>query len=727
MRQVWPDSFVEEANLTVNISALRKALGESTDGGRQFIETVPKKGYRFIAPVETRTEDDLTPVVTVPVPERAPLPVTPEPSDKGLKPRYAWIAGLAVLVSAIAVAWIVFHRPGKLTDKDTVVLADFVNSTGDPVFDDALRQGLSSQLEQSPFLNLLSDDRIAQTLTLMAQPVNARLTYATAREVCQRTGSAAVLNGTIAQVGTQYLLTVKATNCSNGDSLGSAEAQAIDKNHVLEALGKTASQIRKQLGESLASLQKYDAPAENVTTPSIEALKAYGLGYRAMVLKNDYGPAITLFQRAITLDPNFAMAHARLGTAYSNTSETALAADSVRRAYELRDRVSERERLYIASHYELFFTGDLDAARKVYELSAETYPRDAPLNNLGLIYSQMGEFDKALGAFQHVLSTSPGTGNRYANLVNGFLQLNRLDEAKAAAREAEARHIDSPEIHINLYWVAFLQRDRAAMDREAAHTMGASGFEDQMLNHQADTALYEGHLRSSRDYTLRAIQSAAAQNEKEAIALYQANGALREALVGNTDLAVRQAHLALGMSSARDLQAMSAIALALAGETDSAAQLAHGLSTRFPQDTLVQTNYLPAIRSATISSATSSSKTIPLPDRGAYELGGNLESLTFVLYPVYLRCTALLARKDPVGAAVEFQKVIDHPGVVRSEPIGALAYLGLARAYAASGESAKAKTTYEQFLALWQNADSDIRILAEAKLEYAQLRSINTH
>ena len=283
-------------------------------------------------------------------------------------------------------------------------------------------------------MNLLSDDRIAQTLSLMTQPKNSRLTHDLAREVCQRTASAAVLYGTIAQVGTQYLLTLKAATCSTGDSLGSAEAQASDKNHVLGALGKVASELRSQLGESLASVEKYDAPAENVTTSSLEALKAYSLGYQAMVISSDYDAAVPLFQQAISLDPNFAMAYARMGTCYFNLNQTVRATESVRQAYELREHLSERERLYIASHYEIVVTGNLEAARKVFELLAQTYPREAPYTNLGIIYSQLGDDDKAIAAFEKAVRVGPATGNRYANLVNGYLQLNRLNEAEAAVR-----------------------------------------------------------------------------------------------------------------------------------------------------------------------------------------------------------------------------------------------------------------------------------------------------
>ena len=714
MQKVWPDSFVEEANLTVNVSALRKALGE-TPGGQQYIETVPKRGYRFVAPV-TELQSDGESSLAKALPK-----VAAGPASKAGVLRW-WPAAAGLLLVAAMVAVLVSSRSAKLTDKDTVVLADFTNSTGDPVFDDALRQGLSSQLEQSPFLNLLSDQRIAQTLSLMAQPKDSRLTQELAHEVCQRTASSAVLDGTIAQVGTQYLLTLHAINCSNGDSLGSAEAQASDKDHVLNALSKVASEIRGQLGESLASVQKYDAPAESVTTPSLEALKAYSLGYQTMVVKSDYVRAIPLFQRAISFDPKFAMAYARMGTSYADLNETVRSAESVRKAYELRERVSERERFYIASHYEMFVTGNLEAARKVYELSAQTYPRDTRLGNLGFLYSELGNYDKALAEYKDDLKLNPEKGNAYADLAGAYLRLNRLDEALATAREAQVQNIEVPEVHLHLYWINFLRHDTAGMERESAELMGKPGDEDQMLNYESDTALYGGQLAKSRALARRAIDSAHALDEKEAAALYQAEAAVREALVGNPDLAKRQAQAGLTLSNGRDAEALSAIALGLAGDSARAARLADDLGRRFPENTLVQFNYLPTIRAAALLRSGDAGKSIEtLAAATPYELGTNFVTLNFVFYPVYLRGRAYLAAKQGSAAAAEFQKILDYPGVVRSEPIGALAHLQLGRAYVLSGDQGKARSAYEDFLTLWKDADPDVPILKQAKAEYSKL------
>jgi len=636
----------------------------------------------------------------------------------GMRWRVVVPVALAIVV-LVASGYFYLHRSPKLTDRDTVVLADFANTTGDPVFDGTLRHGLSAQLEQSPFLNLLSDQRIAQTLSLMAQPKDTRLTHELASEVCQRTASAAVLDGSIAQIGTQYLVTLKAVNCSNGESLASTEAQASDKNHVLDALGKVASEIRSKLGESLASVQKYDAPAENVTTPSLEALKAYSLGYQAMIVKADPPAAVSLFQRAINLDPNFAMAYARLGICYSNLNETARAAENTRKAYQLREHVSEREKLYIASHYEEVVTGNLEAARKTHELWAQTYPRDnVPPHNLGIIYAYLGDYDKSLAASREVLKFNPGSGSAYATLVSSYLYLNRVDEAKATAKEAQAHNVDSPQMHLKLYLLDFLLHNAAGMEQDTAGLMGKPGYEDQVLYNESDTAAFVGQFAKARELTRRAAESARRADEKETAAGYEAKAGVREALAGNMALAKQQAQAALALSNARDVAGMSVIALGRAGDFAQANWLAADLGKRFPEDTIAQLNYLPMIHAAAALRGRDTGKAIEaLAAAGPYELG-----VGFSLYSIYLRGEAYLAAKQGIAAVVEFQKILDHPGVVANELIGALAHLQLGRAYAMSGETVKAETAYQAFLALWKDADPDIPILRQAKAEYAKLQ-----
>ena len=632
----------------------------------------------------------------------------------------------AVVVVAALVAGGLYLRSrhaAPLTEKDTIVLADFTNTTGDPVFDGTLRQGLSSQLEQSPFLNLLSDERVTQTLALMAQAKDARLTRELAREVCQRTASAASIEGSVSSLGSQYVVGLKAVNCRSGDVLANEQATANGKEQVLKALGEAATKIRVKLGESLASVQKYDAPPENVTTPSLEALQAYSLAYQTQIVKRDYAAAIPLLQRAVSLDPNFAMAYARLGTNYANLGQTARATEITRKAYELRARVSEREKFYISSHYEHFVTGNLEAARKAYELWAQTYPRDeTPPVNLSTTYTILGNYDKALTATQEALKLTPGSGLTYTNLVNGYVTVNSLDEARAVVQEAQAHHLDNPGNHLILYLIDFLQHDAAGMEREAAGVMGKPGFEDVIFYNESDTAAYAGQFSKARELTRRASESAQHIDEKETAAAYVAESALREALVGNMSLAKQQAQAALALSTGRDVEAVSAIAMDLAGDAPQATRLAADLAKRFPEGTIVQFNYLPTIHAAAALQGGSATKAIEaLTPAAPYELGSPAQAITFALYPVYLRGEAYVAAHQGSAAAAEFQKILDHPGVVQNEPIGALAHLGLARAYALAGDSVKSRTEYQNFFALWKDADPDIPILKQAKAEYAKL------
>jgi len=728
MKSVWPDTFVEESNLAQNIFVLRKALGERA-GEHRYIATIPGRGYRFVAKVHGRSEEERIIVKT----QAGSLAVIEEQKS----PQGVWRAVAATVVAAALVSGVLYwrsHRAPKLTERDSIVVADFANSTGDDIFDSALRQGLSAQLEQSPFLDLVSDQRIAQTLSRMTQPKDARLTHGLAREVCQRTGSAAVLDGSIAQVGAQYLLTRRVLNCANGESLASAQAQAMDKNHVLDALGKLASEVRSKLGESLASVQKYDAPPEDATTASLEALKAYSLGYRTMSVKNDYPAAIPLFQQAISLDPNFAMAYARLGINFYNLDEPARAAEALQKAYDLRERLSEREKLYIAASHDAMVTGNMEAARKTYELWEQLYPRDQiAVGNLGVVYGFLGEYDKALAAIQEAWKLNPGNALQFSNVVIAYLHLDRLDEAKATALKANALNLNSKFLHANLYLVDFAQHDTGGMEKEAAELIGTPGWEDLMFYNQSDTAAYGGHFTQARVLTRRAADSARRADKEETAAAYEAEAAVREALVGNLALAKRQARSALALSNGKDVEALSATALGLAGNSVETTRLADHLNRRFPQDTIVQSNFLPTIRlAARLRGGDSPKATETLAIATPYEFGETSQSVTFCLYPTYLRGEGYLAANRATAAAAEFQKILDHPGVVQNELIGALAHLQIARVYTleagsaqgteADAPRAKARAAYQEFLTLWKDADPDIPILAAAKSESARLR-----
>jgi serine/threonine protein kinase/Flp pilus assembly protein TadD len=639
-----------------------------------------------------------------------------------------WKIAVPVLLVTLLVVGGLYYRSHqqskRLTDKDTIVLSDFRNTTGDPVFDGTLRQGLTVQLEQSPFLSLISDQRIQQTLRLMGQPADAKLTLEISQEICQRTGSKAVINGSIAQIGTQYSLILKAVNCSNGESLTSAEAEASDKSHVLEALGKAASEIRNKLGESIGSVQKLDRPLEMATTPSLEALQAYSLGFKDLA-GADSASAIPFFQQAIKLDPNFATAYDMLGISYSNLGEYKLASDNLQKAYELREHVSERERLIIECSYYSFSKGDLQKALRAYGVFAQIYPRYwGWRNDLGVTYALLGQHDKALAEYREALRLE-ATSVGYANLVWAYLTLNRLEEARATAVEAQTKSLDSYYLRLFLYRLAFLQSDAAGMAQQVAWATGKPGVEDMLLALEADTAAYSGRLRQAREFSRRAVDSAGQAEEKEAAAKYSALSGLREALFGNADEARRYATLAMQRSGGRDVPYGAALALTYAGDYGRAQALTGDLDKRFPQDTIVQFNYLPTLRAKLAVSQGNASEAIEsLRAATPYELGQTVSSAYGwnALYPVFVRGEAYLAVHEGSEAAIEFQKILDHRGIVLNEPIGALAHLQLGRAYAMQGDTAKARAAYQDFLTLWKDADPDIPIYKQAKAEYAKLQ-----
>ncbi|MGC1833654.1 MAG: protein kinase [Candidatus Acidiferrales bacterium] len=626
----------------------------------------------------------------------------------------------AIAVVALAVgSYLYFNRTQKLTDKDTIVLADFTNTTGDPVFDGTLRQGLSVQLEQSPFLSIISDQQIQQTLQMMGQKPDVKLTPEIAREICQRTGSAAVLQGSIASLGSQYVLGIQATNCHTGDVLAEEQATADNKEQALKALGGAVTKLRAKLGESLSSLQKFDTPIEQATTPSLEALQAYSAGRKTMIGKGDSAAAAPFFSRATQLDPKFAMAYAALGNAYSNLAEMGLAAANIRKSYELRGSVSDREKFYIESHYFHFVTGDLEKARRVYEIWAQIYPRDVgPLTNLAVIYSFLGNYEKSLAMATEAVRLSPEDSQNYANLVDAYIFLNRLDQARTAATEAQSKNLDSPDLRIYLYMVAFLQNDAARMRQQVAWSAGQPGVEDALLANEADTAAYTGNLHKAREFSRRASTSAQLAEEKETAAGYEVSAGLREALFGNITEGRKLSEAALALSTDRDTQYGVALALVFAGDDSPGKKLAKRLAEQFPEDTAVQFCYLPTVDALLALRRSDSSKAVEaLSLATPYELG-----VAARLYPAYVRGRVYLAAHEGSKAASEFQKILDHRGVIINEPIGALAHLQIGRAYVIQGDTAKAKAAYQDFLTLWKDADPDIPVFIAAKAEYAKLK-----
>jgi eukaryotic-like serine/threonine-protein kinase len=542
--------------------------------------------------------------------------------------RKFWKVIAPIVVVALALGgYFYFHRQPKLTNKDTIVLADFTNTTGDAVFDVTLRRGLSVQLEQSPFLSIISDQQIQQTLQMMGQKPDAKLTPETARELCQRIASTAVLDGSIAQIGNRYSLLLKVVNCSNGESLTSTEAQASDKNDVLNALGKASSEIRNKLGESLSTVRKFNTPLEQATTPSLEALHAYSLGMKTMV-GGDFVAAVPFFRRAIRLDPNFAMAYAVLGRTYADLGQTNLAVENERKAYDLRDRVSDRERFHIESQYYLIVTGDLEAARQTCETWMQTYPQDdAAPDHLGQIYTSLGQYEKALEATKESLRLAPQEGLSYANVVLAYMYLNRLGEARTTAEEALAKHLDSPELHSYLYPLAFLRRDAAAMSIQVAWSVGKPGIEDSFLGLEADTAAYSGQLGKAREFSRRAVTSAELAKKKETAASYEAEAAIRESLLGNSVQSRHRADSALTLSTGRDVQYGATLALGFAKDAVRLQTLADDLAKRFPEDTVVRFNYLPTLHALLALDRHDFAKAVEVLEVAApYELGGNRAS-----------------------------------------------------------------------------------------------------
>ena len=708
---IWPKLVVEESNLSQNIFVLRKALGD-TEERHRYIVTLPRRGYQFAEPVNVRQDD----VAAIAAPRQAPNRIP----KRFLLPA---IVGAAIALAVIALAGSAyFRRPPAVAESDTIVLADFANSTGETVFDGTLRQALAAQLEQSPFLNLLSDQRIATTLAFMGKPKDATVSSDLAPELCQRTGSTAVINGVIVKFGTQYLLTLTASNCTNGDTLGRAQARAGDKDHVLDALGSVASAIRTKLGESLSSVQKYDAPPEAVTTPSLEALQAYSLAYRTMIRKNDYPAAVPLFERAIALDPNFAMAYARLGINFFNLGESGRATQSLQKAYDLRAHLSEREKLYIAASYNAMAMRNFEVARQSYELWAQIYPRDPfAIGNLGVVYGYLAEYDKGLAAIRKAWELNPQNALVYSNIVEALLQLNRLDEAKDMALKAKSLNLDSQSLRSILYIIDFLRQDRAGMEQAAAELADKPGWGDVVLHAEANTAAYGGQFAQARELTQRAVDTAVRADKQETGAAYEAEGAVREALVGNNALAIRQATAALALSNGKTVQTLAATALGLAGDVAQAGRLADELGRNFPQGPVFQFNAVPTIHAAAALWAGNPSQAIEtLLAAKHYELGTTDQPVSFSMYPVYFRAEAYVAAKRS-EAATEFQKILKHPGIAENETIAALAHLGLARAYAAAHDASQAKAAYQDFLTLWKDADVDLPILKQAKLEYANL------
>jgi DNA-binding winged helix-turn-helix (wHTH) protein/tetratricopeptide (TPR) repeat protein len=746
LEKLWPETYVNPELIRKYILDIRKILGDRPNKP-EFIETVTKRGYRFIAPV---IDESATPPPELGT-QKQRLErdsdsghTTVAVAETGLKPAAKllgpqWIAIAAVVVVAVALgvgAWLYFARRGQaLTEKDTIVLGDFTNTTGDAIFDDTLKTALSVSLRQSPFLNVLSDSEVTKTLQEMTRPADTKLTPEVARELCQRAGSKACLAGTIGSLGSQYVLGLKAVNCRSGDTLAEEQVTAASKEKVLDALGQAASKLRGELGESLATVQKLDVPLEQATTSSLEALQAYSLGTKAQNEKG-YAAALPYDQRAIELDPNFALGYRTVGIDYHSLGELGRASEYFTKAFQLREHASEREKLNITADYYENATGELDKAAQTYQEAIESYPRRAgAYGNLGNVYGAQGQYEKAVEVERQALHLAPHQGALYENLANFTLALQRFDEARQSIHEVQARKLDDLLLRNVLYGLAFLGSDSAAMAEQQQWFAGKPDYENFGLGLASDTEAYAGHLGKARELTKRAVDSAIRADSKENGAIWQAIAAQREAAYGNSAEARQLAAEALKLApTSQGVEVEAAIAFAMAGDTARAESLAQDLGKRFPLDTQMQSLWLPAIQAQVALNRKNPAAALnALQAASPIELG----QIVFVaniscLYPTYVRGEAYLAAGQGSPAAAEFQRILDHSGIVWNCWTGALAHLGMARANAlesrtsqgAEGNAARVRAlaAYKDFLTLWKDADPDLPILKEAKAEYAKLQ-----
>ena len=642
--------------------------------------------------------------------------------------RALWLSiGAAVAVAAVGAGWIYGNRPAKLTDKDTIVLADFANRTGDPVFDGTLRQGLAAQLQQSPFLSLISDDRIGKTLAMMQQSPETRLTPEIAQAVCVRTTSAAVLDGSIASLGSQYILALRAKNCSTGDIVADEQAQVARKEDVLGSLSQMATQVRQKLGESVATIKKYSRPLEESTTASLDAWKAFTAA-RQVYFSSGRAQAKPLFERAIAIDPDFAIAHAQLGMYYSNEGESALSRQSTVKAYQLRHRATDAERFYIETLYDRQVTGNMDRELETLEAWAQTYPRDPTPHGLlaGFATRSTGKYEQSIAAAERSGAIDPEGGSALSRNSKAYseLYLNRLDAAEATIRRAEERKLASDYFLVR-YFIAFVRGDGEGMRQQAAIARASRSTEDLISHLEALRLAGSAQLQDARRTAAIAVAIPKQSGRLERAALFEAATAVWEALYGNPAAARQKAAAALALGRGHEVDYAAAFALAVSGDVSRSRALADDLARDHPEDTSVQFMYLPTLRALFALDARNPAAAIQsLQTASRFDLatgGIGFNGYFGKLYPIYVRGLAYLAAQQPVEAAAEFQRIVDHRSIVLVDPIDALARLQLARALVLSGDTVKAKGVYNDLLTLWKNADPDIRVLKDAQAEYARL------
>ena len=730
IEKLWgKDVFLDTDNaINTAIRKIRQVLKDDPDQPH-FIQTVTGRGYRFIGQIsEVVVSPAQAPAQEQPASSSSPKAAT---APTGIGKRWKLIVLAIVAVLALSVGGFLYLRcTPKLTNKDTIVLADFSNTTGDSVFDGTLRQGLAVQLEQSPFLSLISEERIQQVLRLMGKPADARLTPEIAREICERTASAAVLDGSIASLGSQYVLGLRAEDCRTGDVLADEQVQVARKEDVLNALSQIATKFRTRVGESLTTVKKHDTPLAEATTPSLEALKAYSAGWQ-VTFSSGSAAAVPFFSRAIEIDPNFASAYAALGRMYGDIGESVLSAQNTSKAYELRNRASDQEKFFISLSYDLQVTGNLEKAQQTCDLWTQAYPRALVPHGLlsGGIYLPLGKYVESVEENKIALGIDPDFSIGYINLAASYMAIERTDEAEKTLQQAFERRLEIPDFFVLRYAIAFLKDDKPGMEREAAQSLAKPGVDDWISNAEGFVAAYSGHLKEARKMSRRAADLGRKAERRETEALYDTDAAVREALFGNVSTARQRAGDALELSKSKDVGYGAAFALALSGESSRSQALSEYLSRRFPEDTRVQFTYVPTLRALLALNHNEPYKAVELLQTAIpCEVGilteGGSEFLLGAgnLYPAYVRGLAYLAAHQSAEAAGEFQKILYHRGIVISDPIGALAHLQLARAYALSGDKTKARSAYQDFLTLWKDADPDIPILKQAQVEYAKLK-----
>jgi len=634
------------------------------------------------------------------------------------------IAGVLLALAGAGFYWY-SHRGTKLSETDTILIGDFANSAGDPVFDGTLREALAVSLAQSPSLNLISVEKVSEALRSMGRPVETPITRDLAPRLCQRLGATVYLAGSIAKEGSGYALKLDATQCSTGDAVASVNSDAANKGEGLHALGVAAVELRGKFGEDPASLRNFNLPLERATTASLDALAAFTEG-RRLVRDKGAMDAVPALKKAVEMDSKFALAHSNLAVAYYNLNQNALAADHIRRAFESADRQTLRDRLHITTLYYDLATGDVQKAIKSYKEWIQLYPRDdIAKGNLSSEYFLIGDYDEAAVCAQQALRLDPGSAAWYENLATAYIALQRLEEAQNILNQAFARKLDDPSMHADLYALAFLRSEPAGMEREMVWSAGKPGGEDTMLALQADTEAYAGHVQKARELSRRAVEAAQGAQLNEPAAIWQGIAALREAVYGNVEEARKGADKVLDLApKSRDAQILAILVLTRVGDLRRAQTMLDDLAAANITNTIVQSAWVPAIRAQAEMAGQKPVKALELLDLvKPYERGQLIGNLSYsCMIPVYLRAEAYLGAKRGPQAAAEFQKLVDSRGVVGNCWSGALAHLGRGRAQALSGSTNAARVSYQEFFSLWKNADPNVPILKSARAEFAQLK-----